>query len=157
MSHHDERTFVMIKPDGVQRGLIGEILSRFEDRGLKVVAGKFLQLDEELASEHYAEHEDKPFYDDLVSFITSGPVFAFVLQGADATRQVRSMVGTTDPLEADPGTIRGDYGLDLGRNVVHASDHEDEGANEREIALFFDEGELVDYERIDETWLYEDH
>ena len=157
MSHHDERTFVMIKPDGVQRGLVGEILSRFEDRGLKVVAGKFLQLDEELASEHYAEHEDKPFYDDLVSFITSGPVFAFVLQGADATRQVRSMVGTTDPLEADPGTIRGDYGLDLGRNVVHASDHEDEGANEREIALFFDEEELVDYDRIDETWLYEDH
>ena len=157
MSHHDERTFVMIKPDGVQRGLIGEVLSRFEERGLKVVAGKFLQLDEELASEHYAEHEDKPFYDDLVSFITSGPVFAFVLQGADATRQVRSMVGTTDPLEADPGTIRGDYGLDLGRNVVHASDHEDEGANEREIALFFDEEELVDYDRIDETWLYEDH
>ena len=157
MSHHDERTFVMIKPDGVQRGLIGEVLSRFEERGLKVVAGKFLQLDEELASEHYAEHEDKPFYDDLVSFITSGPVFAFVLQGADATRQVRSMVGATDPLEADPGTIRGDYGLDLGRNVVHASDHEDEGANEREIALFFDEDELVEYERIDESWLYEDH
>ena len=157
MSHHDERTFVVVKPDGVQRGLIGEILSRFEERGLKVVAGKFLQIDEDLASEHYAEHEDKPFYDDLVSFITSGPVFAFVLQGADATRQVRSMVGETDPLEADPGTIRGDYGLDLGRNVVHASDHEDEGANEREIALFFDEEELVDYERIDETWLYEDH
>ncbi|AUX08636.1 nucleoside-diphosphate kinase [Halalkaliarchaeum desulfuricum] len=156
MSHHGERTFVMVKPDGVQRGLIGEILSRFEERGLKVVGGKFLQIDEELASEHYAEHEDKPFYDDLVSFITSGPVFAFVLQGADATRQVRSMVGETDPLEADPGTIRGDYGLDLGRNVVHASDHEDEGANEREIALFFDEEDLVDYERIDETWLYEE-
>ncbi|MEF8779578.1 MAG: nucleoside-diphosphate kinase [Haloferacaceae archaeon] len=156
MSHHDERTFVMLKPDAVQRGLMGEILSRFEERGLKVVAGKFVQLEEELASEHYAEHEDKPFYDDLVEFITAGPVFAFVLQGADATRQVRSMVGATDPLEAAPGTIRGDYGLDLGRNVIHASDHEDEGANEREIALFFDEEELVDYDRIDEGWLYED-
>lgn len=157
MSHHDERTFAMIKPDAVQRGLIGEVLSRFEERGLKMVAGKFVQLDEELAREHYAEHEDKPFYDDLVEFITADPVFAFVLEGADATRQVRSMVGATDPLEAAPGTIRGDYGLDLGRNVIHASDHEDEGANEREIALFFDEEDLVDYERIDEAWLYEEH
>ena len=146
----------MIKPDGVQRGLIGEVLSRFEERGLKVVAGKFLQLDEELASEHYAEHEDKPFYDDLVSFITSGPVFAFVLQGADATRQVRSMVGETDPAESAPGTIRGDFGLDLGHNVIHASDHEDEGANEREIDLFFDEDELANYELDAASWVYED-
>ncbi|SFG38493.1 nucleoside diphosphate kinase [Halopelagius inordinatus] len=156
MSHHDERTFVMVKPDGVQRGLIGDIVSRFEDRGLKLVAGKFMQIDDDLAQEHYGEHEDKPFFEDLVEFITSGPVFAMVWQGADATRQVRSMVGETDPAESAPGTIRGDYGLDLGRNVIHASDHEDEGANEREISLFFDDDELVAYDRVDETWLYEE-
>ncbi len=156
MTHHDERTFVMVKPDGVQRGLIGEIVSRFEERGLKLVGGKFVRIDEALAHDHYGEHADKPFFDDLVEFITAGPVFAMVWEGADATRQVRSMVGETDPAESDPGTIRGDFGLDLGRNVVHASDHEDEGANEREIALFFDDDELLDYERIDAAWLYEE-
>jgi nucleoside-diphosphate kinase len=156
MSHHDERTFVMVKPDGVQRGLIGEIISRLEERGLKLVGAKFMQIDEELAHEHYAEHEDKPFFDGLVEFITSGPVMAMVWEGADATRQVRKMMGETDPAESAPGTIRGDFGLDLGRNVIHGSDHEDPGANEREIELFFDESELVDYERADEGWLYED-
>jgi len=156
VSHHDERTFVMVKPDGVQRGLIGEIVSRFEDRGLKLVGGKFVRIDEELAHDHYGEHADKPFFDDLVAFITAGPVFAMVWEGADATRQVRAMVGETDPAESDSGTIRGDFGLDLGRNVIHASDHEDEGANEREIDLFFDDDELLDYERIDAAWLYED-
>lgn len=150
-----ERTFVMVKPDGVQRGLIGEIMSRFEDRGLTLVGAKFVRLDTEIARSHYSEHEDKPFFDDLVSFITAGPVFAMVWEGADATRQVRSMVGETDPAESAPGTIRGDYGLDLGRNVIHASDHEDEGANEREIELFFDDSELYAYERIDDPWLYE--
>ena len=156
MSHHDERTFVMVKPDGVQRGLIGEIVSRFEERGLKLVGGKFVRIDEALAHDHYGEHADKPFFDDLVEFITAGPVFAMVWEGADATRQVRSMVGETDPAESDPGTIRGDFGLDLGRNVIHASDHEDEGANEREIDLFFDDDELIEYERIDAAWLYEE-
>ncbi|ELZ39654.1 mulitfunctional nucleoside diphosphate kinase/apyrimidinic endonuclease/3'-phosphodiesterase [Halorubrum californiense DSM 19288] len=156
MSHHDERTFVMVKPDGVQRGLIGEIVSRFEDRGLKLVAGKFVQLDEELAKSHYGEHEDKPFFDGLVEFITSGPVFAMVWEGADATRQVRAMVGETDPTESPPGTIRGDFGLDLGHNVIHASDHEDEGANEREIDLFFDDDELVDYDLDTSAWVYEE-
>jgi nucleoside-diphosphate kinase len=156
MSHHDERTFVMVKPDGVQRGLVGEIVSRLEERGLKLVGAKFMQIDEELAHEHYAEHEDKPFFDGLVEFITSGPVMAMVWEGADATRQVRKMMGETDPAESAPGTIRGDFGLDLGRNVIHGSDHEDPGANEREIELFFDESELVDYERADEGWLYED-
>ncbi|MFB6142331.1 MAG: nucleoside-diphosphate kinase [Halorientalis sp.] len=150
-----ERTFVMAKPDAVQRGLVGEMVSRFEDRGMKLVAGKFMQIDEDLAHDHYAEHEDKPFFEDLVGFITSGPVFAMVLEGQDVTRQVRQMVGATDPADAAPGTLRGDFGLDLGRNVVHASDHEDPGANEREIELFFDDAELVDYERIDEPWLYE--
>jgi nucleoside-diphosphate kinase len=153
---HDERTFVMVKPDGVQRGLIGEIVGRLEERGLKLAGAKFMQIDEELAHEHYGEHEDKPFFDGLVEFITSGPVMAMVWEGADATRQVRQMMGTTDPAEAAPGTIRGDLGLDLGQNVIHGSDHEDPGANEREIDLFFDEEELVDWEKSDAEWVYED-
>ncbi len=150
-----ERTFVMVKPDGVQRGLIGEIVGRLEDRGLKMVGGKFMQIDQDLAEEHYGEHEGKPFFEGLVEFITSGPVFAMVWEGQDAIRQVRRMMGETDPAESAPGTIRGDFGLDLGRNVIHGSDHEDEGSNEREIDLFFDEDELVDWEQADETWLYE--
>jgi nucleoside-diphosphate kinase len=154
MSEH-ERTFVMVKPDGVKRGLIGEIISRFEDRGLKLVAGKFMQIDRDLAEEHYGEHEGKPFFEGLVDFITSGPVFAMVWEGQDAVRQVRHMMGETDPAESPAGTIRGDLGLDLGRNVVHASDHEDPGSNEREIELFFDDDELLDYDRPDEAWLYE--
>jgi len=149
-----ERTFVMVKPDGVQRGLVGEIVSRFESRGLKLVAGKFMQIDDELAREHYAEHVDKPFFDDLSEFITSGPVFAMVWEGQDAVAQVRTMMGETDPAESAPGTIRGDFGLDLGRNVIHGSDTEP-GSAEREIGLFFDDEELLDYERIDESWLYE--
>ncbi|WP_257300085.1 nucleoside-diphosphate kinase [Haloarchaeobius sp. FL176] len=150
-----ERTFVMVKPDGVQRGLTGEIVSRFEDRGLKLVGAKFMQIDQDLAEEHYGEHEGKPFFDGLVEFITSGPVMAMVWEGDDAIRQVRHMMGETDPAESAPGTIRGDFGLDLGRNVIHGSDHEDPGSNEREIDLFFDEDELVDYEKVDEGWLYE--
>jgi nucleoside-diphosphate kinase len=150
-----ERTFVMVKPDGVQRGLVGEIVGRLEDRGLKLVGAKFVEVDDALAREHYAEHEDKPFFDDLVGFITSDPVMTMVWEGQDAIRQVRKMMGETDPAESAPGTIRGDYGLDLGRNVIHGSDHADEDANEREIELFFDDEELVEWERIDETWLYE--
>ena len=150
-----ERTFVMVKPDGVQRGLIGEIVGRLEERGLKMVGGKFMQIDRELAEDHYGEHEDKPFFEGLVEFITSGPVFAMVWEGQDATRQVRRMMGETDPADSAPGTIRGDLGLDLGRNVIHGSDHEDPGANEREIDLFFDEDELVDWDKDDAAWLYE--
>ena len=153
MTH--ERTFVMAKPDAVQRGLVGEIVSRLEDRGLKLVAAKVIRIDDELAREHYDEHVDEPYFADLRSFITSGPVVPMVWEGQDATRQVRRMMGATDPAESPPGTIRGDLGLDLGRNVIHGSDNEDPGANEREIDLFFDEEELVDYGRIDETWLYE--
>ncbi|PSP93114.1 nucleoside-diphosphate kinase [Halobacteriales archaeon QS_4_62_28] len=155
MSEDPERTFVMVKPDGVQRGLIGEIIGRFEDRGLTLVGAKFVRIDRDLAEDHYGEHEGKPFFEDLVEFITSGPVMAMVWEGQDATRQVRTMMGETDPAESAPGTIRGDLGLDLGRNVIHGSDHEDEGANEREIALFFDEAELVDWDPIDDAWLYE--
>jgi len=149
-----ERTFVMVKPDGVQRGLIGDVVSRFEDRGLKLVAGKFMQIDDALAREHYAEHVDKPFFDDLSDFITSGPVFAMVWEGQEAVAQVRTMMGETDPADSAPGTIRGDFGLDLGRNVIHGSDTE-EGSAGREIGLFFDDEELLDYDRIDEAWLYE--
>jgi len=152
---YNERTFVMVKPDGVQRGLIGEIISRFEDRGLKLVGAKAMKLDDDRAKEHYAEHEGKEFFPDLIDFITSGPVFAMVWEGKDATRQVRRMVGATDPAEADPGTIRGDYGLDLGRNVIHASDHEDEGANARETSVFFEDDELLYYEQATDEWRYE--
>jgi nucleoside-diphosphate kinase len=154
MSHHDERTFVMVKPDGVQRGLIGEVISRLETRGLKLVGAKFMQIDRDLAEEHYGEHADKPFFEDLVEFITAGPVMAMVWEGADATRQVRKMMGETDGREAAPGTIRGDYGLDLQHNIVHGSDHEDEGANEREIDLFFEEAELHDWEPVRNEWVY---
>jgi len=149
-----ERTFVMVKPDGVQRGLIGEIVGRFEDRGLKLVGAKFMRIDRELAEQHYDEHEDKPFFEDLVGFITSGPVMAMVWEGQDAVAQIRTMMGETDPAESAPGTVRGDFGLDLGRNVIHGSDTE-EGSAEREIDLFFDADELLDYERVDEEWLYE--
>ena len=149
-----ERTFVMAKPDAVQRGLVGEIVSRLEDRGLKLVGAKFMQIDRDLAEDHYGEHEGKPFFDGLVGFITSGPVMAMVWEGQDATAQVRRMMGETDPAESDPGTIRGDLGLDLGRNVIHGSDTEP-GSNEREIDLFFDDDELVEWEKVDESWLYE--
>ena len=149
-----ERTFVMVKPDGVQRGLVGDVVARFEERGLKLVGAKFMQIGQELAEEHYGEHEDKPFFEDLTEFITSGPVMAMVWEGQDAVAQVRTMMGETDPAESAPGTIRGDLGLDLGRNVIHGSDTE-EGSAEREIDLFFDDEELLDYERVDEQWLYE--
>ena len=150
-----ERTFVMAKPDAVQRGLVGEIVRRLERRGLKLVAAKVMTIDRDLAQAHYAEHEDKPFFDDLVEFITAGPVVPMVWAGEDAVAQVRSMMGATDPAEAAPGTIRGDLALDLGRNVIHGSDTES-GSAEREIDLFFDADDLVTYDRIDETWLYED-
>lgn len=155
MSEIRERTFVMVKPDAFARGLVGEVITRLEARGLKLVGIKVTQLSEERAAEHYAEHVDKPFYDDLVSFITSGPVVPMVWEGKDATRQVRQMIGSTDPQEAAPGTIRGDFALDLGRNVVHAADHEDPGANEREIDIHFDEDELVEFDHHDASWLYE--
>jgi len=150
-----ERTFVMAKPDAVQRGLVGELIARLEERGLKLVGAKVMQIDDELARQHYDEHVDEPYFEDLREFITAGPVVPMVWEGEDATRQVRQMIGATDPAEAAPGTVRGDYALDLGRNVVHAADHEDPGANEREIDLFFDESELVAFDRVDETWLYE--
>lgn len=149
-----QRTFTMLKPDAVKRRLTGEILTRFEKRGLKVIAAKTLMISEDLAKTHYGEHSDKPFFNDLISYITSGPVFAMVLEGDDIISLVRKMVGATNPKEADIGTIRGDYGIDTGRNIVHASDSEESA--QREINLFFDETEFCDYELPDEDIIYEE-
>lgn len=148
-----ERTFVMVKPDGVQRGLVGEIISRLEKKGLKIVALKMLNIEDGLAREHYAEHVEKPFFQSLIEYITSGPVVAMVVEGKEAVKVVRTLVGATNPIEAQPGTIRGDYGLDIGRNVVHASDSLESA--EREISLFFDAEEILEYPRMDEEWIYE--
>ena len=149
-----QRTFTMLKPDAVKRRLTGEILTRFEKRGLKVIAAKTLMISEDLAKTHYGDHSDKPFFNDLISYITSGPVFAMVLEGDDVISLVRKMVGATNPKEADIGTIRGDYGIDTGRNIVHASDSEESA--QREINLFFDETEFCDYELPDEDIIYEE-
>lgn len=130
-----ERTLVLIKPDGVRRRLVGEIISRFERLGLRIVALKLMRVDEELASRHYAEHREKPFYPELVSFITSGDVVAMVLEGESAVAAVRKVMGATNCLEAAPGTIRGDYGLGITQNLVHGSDGPESAA--REISLFF--------------------
>ncbi len=148
-----EKTFVMLKPDAVQRAIIGEIISRLERKGLKIVAMKMLRVDRELAERHYAEHRGKPFFEGLVSYITSSPVVAMVVEGKDAVKVVRTLVGATNPVEAQPGTIRGDYGLDVGRNVIHASDSKESA--EREISLFFKPEEIFEYKRIDEGWIYE--
>ncbi len=149
-----QRTFTMLKPDAVKRRLTGEILARFEKRGLKIVAAKTLMISDELAKTHYGEHSDKPFFNDLITYITSGPVFAMVLEGDDVISMVRKMVGATNPKEADIGTIRGDYAIDTGRNIVHASDSEESA--EREINLFFDESEFCDYTLPDEDIIYEE-
>ena len=148
-----ERTFVMVKPDGVHRGFIGEIISRLERKGLKIVGMKMTKISTELAKEHYAEHKEKPFFNNLVDFITSGPVVAMVVEGKNAIKVVRNLVGATNPSEAAPGTIRGDFGLDVGRNIVHASDSP--SSAEREISLFFKPEEIVEYEKVDEKWIYE--
>ena len=148
-----ERTLVLVKPDGVQRGLIGELISRFERTGLKIVGLKFIHISKELAARHYAEHEGKPFYDGLISFITSSPSVAMVLEGNNAVSNVRKLMGLTNPSESLPGTIRGDYGLDLGRNIVHGSANLEDAA--REVGLFFDESEITSYDRVVDPWIYE--
>lgn len=148
-----ERTLILVKPDGVQRGLVGEIIGRFERRGLKLVGMKFIQMSDELASRHYGIHQGKPFYESLVDYITSGPVVAMVWEGKDAVAAARATMGSTNPVEAAPGTIRGDYGMEIGRNLVHGSDSAENG--EKEVALFFDEQELVPWERDTERWIRE--
>lgn len=148
-----EQTFVAIKPDGVQRGLAGEIISRFEKKGFTLVAMKLLHIRKELAEKHYGEHKGKPFFNGLVSFITSGPVVVMVWEGKDAINTIRKMMGKTNPLEADTGTIRGDFGIDIGHNVVHGSDSAESA--KREIGLFFNDGELVNWKKDLDKWIYE--
>jgi nucleoside-diphosphate kinase len=148
-----ERTLVIVKPDGVQRGLIGPILSRLEARGLKLVGLKLVQVSHELAARHYAEHEGKPFYPGLLKYITSAPVVVACAEGTSAVQMVRNTVGATNPLNAAPGTIRADYALDIGRNLIHASDAP--ATAERELALWFNEGELVSYARDTDRWIFE--
>ncbi|MCB1221061.1 MAG: nucleoside-diphosphate kinase [Planctomycetales bacterium] len=146
-----ERTFVMLKPDTVQRGLAGEILARFERKGFRVAAMKLISVSQEQASRHYAVHEGKPFYEGLVQYIRSSPVVAMVLEGPDVITQVRSIVGATRPNEAAPGTIRGDFGLDISNNLVHASDSNENAAFE--IGVYFTDAEIVGYERDSDKWL----
>ncbi len=148
-----QRTLVLVKPDGVQRGLIGRIVARLEQRGLKLVAMKMMRISRELAGRHYAEHRGKPFYDGLIAFITSGPVVAMIWEGREAVTVVRSVMGSTDPLKAAPGTIRGDLALDLGMNLIHGSDSVDRA--ESEMALFFSADELHEYERTADRWIRE--
>ncbi len=148
-----EKTLILVKPDGVQRGLIGIIISRLEARGLRITAMKMLQVSREMALKHYGVHEGKPFFDGLVSFITSGPVVAMVLEGRSAVEMARNTMGVTDPLRAQPGTIRGDLGVDIGRNLVHGSDSPETAA--QEIALFFSEDEILSYSRDVDRWITE--
>ena len=148
-----ERTLVLVKPDGVQRGLVGEVISRFEGTGLKITGLKFVHIPNALAAQHYAEHKGKPFYDGLISFITSSPSVAMVLEGSNAVSNVRKLMGVTSPTEAQPGTIRGDFGLDLGRNIVHGSANVEDAA--REVPLFFEKAEITSYARAVDPWIYE--
>ena len=148
-----EKTFAMIKPDAVQRGLVGTIISRYEAKGLRIAAMKIMQVTDELARQHYAEHVNKPFFPGLLSYTTSGPEVALVLEGKNAVAEVRKLNGATNPLEAACGTIRGDFAQEVGRNVVHGSDSVESAA--REIAIYFDEKEVLDYEYLPEKWLFE--
>lgn len=148
-----ERSFVMLKPDAVLRRLMGTVLTRFEERGLKIVAAKMMEISEDLAKEHYKEHREKPFFNDLVSYVTSAPVLAMVIEGDECISLIRKMVGATNPKEADTGTIRGDYALDTGRNIIHASDSP--LSAKREIELFFKDSEICRYTLPDEGLIYE--
>jgi nucleoside-diphosphate kinase len=148
-----ERTFVLVKPDGVQRGLMGEVLSRLERRGLKLVGAKFMAVSQALAEEHYAIHQGKPFYDGLIRYITSAPVLAMVWEGPNAVVAVRQTMGATRPHEAAPGTVRHDFALTVGRNLTHASDSAENG--EKEISLWFKPQELVDWDRANDGWIFE--
>ena len=148
-----ERTFVMVKPDGVQRGLIGEVIARLERRGLRLVAAKFMRVTKELAETHYSIHKGKPFYDGLISYITSAPVMAMVWEGPNAVGAVRQTMGSTRPTEAAPGTLRHDFALEVGRNLTHASDSVENGAGE--VALWFKQDELVDWSRENDRWIFE--
>jgi len=148
-----ERTLVLVKPDGVQRGLIGEVISRLEKRGLKLIAAKFLRVSQEFAETHYAIHKGKPFYNGLISYITSAPVMAMVWEGPNAVLAVRQTMGSTRPTEAQTGSIRHDFALEVGRNLTHASDSIENG--EQEVNLWFRDEELVSWERSIDPWVFE--
>jgi nucleoside-diphosphate kinase len=148
-----ERTLVLVKPDGVQRGLIGEVINRLERRGLRMIAAKFILLGQELAETHYAIHKGKPFYDGLITYITSAPVMAMAWDGPNAVAAVRQTMGATRPTEAAPGTIRHDFALEVGRNLTHASDSIENG--EKEVELWFSPAELLDWKRDADRWIFE--
>ena len=148
-----EQTYLMVKPDGVQRGLCGEIVSRFERKGLKLVGMKLMVIPKETAENHYGEHKGKKFYDSLIAYITSGPVLAMVWEGENAVAICRNMMGKTNPAESAPGTIRGDFGMVTGLNIIHGSDSVESA--EREIKIFFKPEELVSYDRTADRWTYE--
>jgi nucleoside-diphosphate kinase len=148
-----ERSLVLVKPDGVERGLIGEVIARLERRGLKLAAAKFLQVSQELAETHYAIHKGKPFYNGLIDYITSAPVMAMVWQGPNAITAIRQTMGSTRPTEAAPGSIRHDFALEVGRNLTHASDSVENG--EKEVALWFQPEELVEWSRDSDRWVFE--
>lgn len=148
-----ERSLVLVKPDGVQRGLIGEVVARLERRGLRLVAAKFLAVSQELAETHYAIHEGKPFYEGLIAYITSAPVMAMVWEGPNAVAAIRQTMGATRPTEAAPGSLRHDFALEVGRNLTHASDSAENG--EKEVSLWFKPEELVDWTREVDSWVFE--
>jgi len=148
-----ERTLIIVKPDAVQRGLVGEVIARFERRGLRIIGMKFIHMDRELASEHYKIHKGKAFYEPLLDYITSGPVVVMALEGKDAILAARNTIGETNPAEANAGSIRGDFGMEIGRNLVHGSDSVANG--EKEVSLFFAPDELVLWERDVDRWVFE--
>ncbi|MFN5855570.1 MAG: nucleoside-diphosphate kinase [Pseudanabaenaceae cyanobacterium] len=148
-----ERTFIAVKPDGVQRNLVGEIIGRFEKKGFKLVGLKLLQPSRELAEKHYDVHKERPFFGSLVEFITSGPIVALVLEGDGVVAASRKLIGATNPLTAEPGTIRGDFGANIGRNIIHGSDAIETA--QREIALWFQPEELVEWKPTITPWVYE--
>ncbi|WP_062046796.1 nucleoside-diphosphate kinase [Bacillus sp. JCM 19034] len=145
-----ERTYIMVKPDGVERSVIGEIMTRFEKKGFTLVAAKLLMITNEMAEEHYAEHKGKPFFERLVDFITSGPVFAMVFEGPNVIETARLMIGKTNPAEALPGTIRGDLAVQIPNNIIHGSDSVESA--KREISIFFKDSELIDYKKSISKW-----
>ncbi|MEK3990990.1 MULTISPECIES: nucleoside-diphosphate kinase [Robertmurraya] len=147
-----EKTFLMVKPDGVQRNLIGEIVGRFERKGFQLVGAKLMLISNELAEQHYGEHKERPFFGELVDFITSGPVFAMVWEGENVIAAARQMMGATNPKDSQPGTIRGDFAVIVGKNIIHGSDSA--ASAEREIALFFKEEELLSYNKLINNWAY---
>jgi nucleoside-diphosphate kinase len=146
-----EKTFLMVKPDGVQRNLVGEIVQRFEKKGYQLVGAKLMNISNDLAEQHYGEHKERPFFGELVNFITSGPVFAMVWQGDNVIKVARDMMGKTNPVDAAAGTIRGDYAVNVGMNIIHGSDSPESA--EREINLFFNKNELVEYSHDINKWI----